>query len=138
MASTAAEAAAPPSAEHSSTAAADGEPTAAAANVGAKHASAAAAAAVPAAKVPLLEAIRRLKDQQTVMKAERQRVAKDLKNACKRRNRLKRRARQLTDADLLEVLQMRGDAAPMALEGEPNAAPTPVVAEPGSASAGRG
>ena len=34
-------------------------------------------------------------------------MAKELKNAEKRRSRLKRKAKQLTDGDLLAVLQMR-------------------------------
>lgn len=45
------------------------------------------------------------------MKAERKRIAKQLRNAEKRRGRLRKKAKLLSDADLLEVLQMRGSAA---------------------------
>lgn len=72
--------------------------------------------------VPLMESIRLLKEQQLRLKTEKQLVQKELKNACKRRNRLKKRARQLTDADLVEVLLMRKDAVPMSVDGEPTAA----------------
>ena len=41
------------------------------------------------------------------MRTERKKVAKDLRNAEKKRSRLKKRARQLSDADLVTVLQIR-------------------------------
>ena len=56
---------------------------------------------------PLLSGIARLKAEQTHLRAERKRVVKELKNAEKRRTRLRKRARQLSDADLIAVLQMR-------------------------------
>ena len=43
------------------------------------------------------------------MKAEKQKVNKALRNAEKKRARLKRKARELTDADLLQVLKLRED-----------------------------
>ena len=64
--------------------------------------------------VPLFEsealetAIARLKAEQKAMKDKKRKIHKDLKNAEKRRSRLKKRARQLSDADLVAVLQMRG------------------------------
>ena len=64
--------------------------------------------------VPLFEsealesAIARLKSEQKTMKEKKKQIHKDLKNAEKRRSRLKKRARQLSDADLVAVLQMRG------------------------------
>lgn len=57
----------------------------------------------------LSQQIKRLKLEQQQAKMEKQRVAKDLKNAQRRKSRLKKRARQLTDQDLVEVLQMRSD-----------------------------
>jgi hypothetical protein len=42
------------------------------------------------------------------MKEKKRKIHKDLKNAEKRRSRLQKRARQLSDADLVAVLQMRG------------------------------
>jgi hypothetical protein len=77
----------------------------------------------------LMDSIRKLKEQQAVIKAEKQRVAKELKNACKRRNRLKKRARQLTDVDLVEVLQMRKEMVVPSVDDKPTA-----VASTGDAS----
>lgn len=79
-------------------------------------------AANPAPNVSLMESIRQLKEQQASMKAAKAKLTKDLRNACKRRNRLKKRARQLTDQDLVEVLQMRRDVLMAAGCGEPTAA----------------
>ena len=62
---------------------------------------------VLAANTDLFPAIQRLKEEQARLRAEKKRVAKELKNAEKRRSRLKRKAKQLTDGDLLAVLQMR-------------------------------
>jgi Spy/CpxP family protein refolding chaperone len=70
----------------------------------------------------LVESIKELKEQQAAMKAAKKDLTRQLKNACKRRNRLKKRARQLTDADLVEVLQMRRDTLPRAEDSEPTAA----------------
>ena len=56
------------------------------------------------------------------MKAAKVDVQRQLKNATKRRQRLKKQARQLTDKDLVEVLQMRKDSIPAVVVGEPTAA----------------
>ena len=56
----------------------------------------------------LLNSIDRLKREQKAMKDHKKKLTKDLRNAEKRRSRLKKRARQLSDADLVAVLQMRG------------------------------
>ena len=56
------------------------------------------------------------------MKAAKMDLQRQLQNACKRRSRLKKRARQLMDNDFVEVLQMRKDATPMPVDGEPAAA----------------
>jgi hypothetical protein len=53
------------------------------------------------------ESIARLKREQGAARANRQRVSKELKNAQKRKQRLKKRAKQLSDTDLVSVLQLR-------------------------------
>lgn len=59
------------------------------------------------APVALSTKIEELKAKQTAMLAERKRLTKDLRNAEKRRKRLKSNARRLSDEDLAEVLRMR-------------------------------
>lgn len=55
----------------------------------------------------ILPAIHRLRAEQKKLREERARIARELKNAEKRRSRLKKRAKQLSDTDLMTVLQMR-------------------------------
>ena len=55
----------------------------------------------------LLKHIDALKEEQKKQRAERLRLAKDLKNAEKRRKRLKTKAKMLSEGDLQEVLGMR-------------------------------
>ena len=55
----------------------------------------------------LLAMIGRLKDEQAGSRTHGKKVQLDLKKAERRRSRLKNKARQLTDTDLLTVLQMR-------------------------------
>ena len=55
--------------------------------------------------------IEEMKRQQAIMRAERKRAAKDLKNAQRRKRRLKGKARQLSNEDLLAVLLMRQEQA---------------------------
>lgn len=57
--------------------------------------------------------IARLKDEQAAMRASKKTLAKDLRNATRRASRLKKRARQLTDCDLVEVLKMREVKQPL-------------------------
>ena len=57
----------------------------------------------------LLETISGLKEQQKQAREERKRLAKDLRNAQRRRRRLKAKARQLSNNDLLTVLTMRSE-----------------------------
>ena len=76
------------------------------------------------AKESLLNAIKRLKEEQASMKIAKRDLQRQLKNACKRRQRLKKRARQLTDADLIEVIHMRQSTVSDADTGEPTAAST--------------
>jgi hypothetical protein len=53
-----------------------------------------------------------LKREQDAVRADRKRVTKELKNAQKRKQRLKKRAKQLSDADLVSVLQLRAADKP--------------------------
>lgn len=53
------------------------------------------------------EWIVKLRDEQATQRAERKRIATELKNTMRRKRRLQSRARQLTNADLMEVLLMR-------------------------------
>jgi len=86
------------------------------------HGDGVAALAVSPRKESLMESIKRLKDEQAALKAAKKDLQKELKNACKRRNRLKKRARQLTDHDLVEVLRMRKEFSTMEVVAEPPAA----------------
>ena len=52
-----------------------------------------------------------LKVQQRAAREDRQRLAKELRNAQRRKRRLQGKARQLTNADLLMVLTMRGETS---------------------------
>ena len=65
----------------------------------------------------LLEFIARLKREKAAARDTKKLVAKNLKNAERRKARLKRKARQLNDEDLIAVLQMRKDAPPAASSG---------------------
>ena len=70
---------------------------------------------------PLLVKIQRLKSEQAEVRKARLKVSKDLKNAERRRSRLRKRARQLSDADLKAVLEMRetiAEAAPPTAVGD--------------------
>ena len=60
----------------------------------------------------LNEWISQLKEEQTAQRAERKRIAGQLKNTMKRKRRLQQRARQLTNGDLMEVLLMRDGEPP--------------------------
>ena len=55
----------------------------------------------------LADSILALREEQLRVRADRKRVAKELKNAQRRKRRLKEKARQLTNTDLVEVLLMR-------------------------------
>ena len=77
---------------------------------------------------PLLQKIQRLKTEQAEIRKNRRQFTRDLRNAEKRRTRLRKRARQLSDADLRQVLQMR------ATPPEPPAAEAAPAAEPSAAA----
>ena len=61
-------------------------------------------------EIDILGHIKALKEQQKKLKDERKRVSKVLRNEEKRRMRLRKRARQLSDGDLVALLKMRSDA----------------------------
>ena len=74
-----------------------------------------------------------MKAEQKAMRESKNKINKDLKNAEKRRSRLKKRARQLSDVDLVAVLQMRASApgsAHASAVGGPAAVPPPAAAPP--------
>ena len=55
----------------------------------------------------LSASIHKLKAKQNELRAQKQKLAKDLRNAERRKKRLRSRARQLTDEDLVQVLMLR-------------------------------
>ena len=59
---------------------------------------------------PLSRSIERLQEEQARLRADRKQVAQELKNASKRKSRLRKRARQLSNDDLVAVLLMRQTA----------------------------
>jgi molecular chaperone GrpE (heat shock protein) len=61
-------------------------------------------------KEPLAKAILQLQAQQAELREEKKRIAKELRNAMRKKRRLKNNARQLTDEDLVAVLLMRREA----------------------------
>ena len=58
-------------------------------------------------KSSLLDQIQALRRSQQALKDQKKQVAKDMKNAMKKKKRLQGRASQLSDKDLIEVLRMR-------------------------------
>ena len=64
-------------------------------------------------KDTLSEQIQLLKESQNEMKARRAALARDLRNTERRKSRLRKRARMLTDEDLLQVLMLRKGARNM-------------------------
>ena len=55
----------------------------------------------------LSERVKALKAEQAKARAERAALAKEIRNTERRKSRLRKRAKQLTDEDLLQVLMMR-------------------------------
>ncbi len=68
-----------------------------------------AAASAPG-EDPLRAQIDALRQEQAELKKKRKKISADLKNAERKRNRLKKRARLLSDVDLVQVVLMRRDA----------------------------
>ena len=77
-------------------------------------------------EIDILGNIRALKEEQKTLRDQRKVVSKQLRNEEKRRMRLRKRARQLSDVDLVAVLKMRSDvkadAAPGIVEAPPEEA----------------
>ena len=72
----------------------------------------------------LKEAIISLKAEQLALRTQKALVSKTLRNHTKRASRLKKRAKALTDKDLLELLRMRGSTHAIAAdEGEDEQSP---------------
>ena len=71
-------------------------------------------------EIDILGNIKALKEQQKNLRDERLKVGKQLRNEEKRRMRLRKRARQLSDGDLVALLKMRSvgkaDSAPVPAE----------------------
>ena len=89
----------------------------------------------------LMKTIEALRAKQKAQRAERQAITKQLKNAQQRKRRLKARARQLSNEDLMAVLLMREEAAASASTkagGALAAAASSSSASSGSAGAARG
>ena len=55
----------------------------------------------------LTEQILRLQNEEKEMRANKKRVQADLRNAKRKKSRLTKRAKQLTDSDLIQIMQMR-------------------------------
>ena len=66
----------------------------------------------------MLEEIAQLKKQQKEVKDAKLAVGKQLRNAERRRNRLKKRANKLSDADLLAVISLRNHEKAVGAQGE--------------------
>ena len=69
-----------------------------------------------------------LQNEQKEMLARKKRLQSDLRNAKRKNTRLTKRAKQLTDSDLVQIMQMRD-----AKKKEDPAAPSKVVAKDGKA-----
>ena len=92
-----------------------GRTTIAAASTPPSSSAASGAPSVPAqdedaSKASLNAKIEGLKKQQADMTSNKKKLAKDLRNEERKRRRLKDRAKQLTDDDLLQVLRLRAEA----------------------------
>ena len=77
-------------------------------------------------EIDILGNIRALKEEQKTLRDQRKVVSKQLRNEEKRRMRLRKRARQLSDVDLVAVFKMRSDVkadgAPGIVEDPPEEA----------------
>ena len=67
---------------------------------------------------PLTDKITSLRNQQLQQRKDRQAVAKSLRNAEKRKRRLQKRAKQLTDEDLMQVMMLRQGKAKRARDAD--------------------
>jgi hypothetical protein len=79
--------------------------------------------------VGLTKQIAELKAQQAQIMERKRRLAKDIRNAERKRKRIKDRARQLTDEDLMAVLMMRKEIKRAPDEQAPDSSGHPSSAE---------
>jgi len=79
----------------------------------------------------LVAKVEALKAEQARLKQKRRENAKELRNAERRKKRLKKRARQLSDQDLVAVLKMRRTAAAGAAAAAPPPPATCDAEQPG-------
>ena len=88
-------------------------------------------------KTDILGNIQKLKAQAALLRDQKKSVSKQLKNEEKRRKRLRERARQLTDTDLLALLKMREAAAKSAEDAiAPSSSSSAASSGAGEAEAG--
>lgn len=66
----------------------------------------------------LLDQIAALKAEQKELRAKKKKVSQTLRNAERRRSRLRKKAKLLSDADLVDVLRMRATAPPVQSSSE--------------------
>ena len=85
----------------------------------------------------MLDEIHNLKVEAAALKLQKQKVSRELRNARRRKQRLRHKAKGLNDADLLTVLQMRAVESDSASKpkdagtaAEPAAAASPPHLEP--------
>ncbi len=71
-----------------------------------------------------------MKQEQADLQQQRLQVKKDLRNAERKRRRLKDKAKLLSNTDLLAVLELRGEASRPPPPPEPAAVPAAAAAEP--------
>ena len=64
----------------------------------------------------LTDCIRKLREEQIRQRIERRTLQKELKNAARRKRRLKKKARELSNKDLMEVLLMRDEGQQESVE----------------------
>ena len=68
-------------------------------------------------KDTLTEHLLKLREEQHAVKQERAKLAREIRNTERRKSRLKRRAKLLTDDDLLQVLMIRKTARSSSVNG---------------------
>ena len=78
--------------------------------------------------------IAQLRKQQQDLAREKKRLQADLRNAQRKKNRLCKRTRMLTDTDLLEIMRMRAASSKETKHAEPKPEKAQVAESPGSAA----
>ena len=78
--------------------------------------------------------IAHLRKQQQDLAREKKRLQADLRNAQRKKNRLCKRTRMLTDTDLLQIMRMRAASSKETKHAEPKPEKARVAESPGSAA----